>query len=52
MPVGIPANGELVAMTYKVTLGANTDRLYCMVGWTGAASGTVKVSDVPFYKVA
>jgi lysophospholipase L1-like esterase len=52
VPVGIPASGEVVAVTNKITVQANIDRLYAMVGWTGAASGTVEVSDVSFYKVA
>jgi hypothetical protein len=39
-------------MTYKITWPANTDRVYVAVEWTGAASGTVEVSDAAFYKVA
>jgi hypothetical protein len=51
VPVGFPASGELVAVTTKVTLPANTDRVYAAVMWTGAASGVIEVSDVSFYKV-
>jgi lysophospholipase L1-like esterase len=52
VPVGFPSSGECVAITTKVTLPANTDRVYAAVMWTGAASGTVEVSDVSFYKVS
>ena len=50
--VGIPADGEIVAITARLTLPANVANLYMAVGWQGMASGTVKVSDVAFWKNA
>ena len=47
---GFPADGECVAMTYRATIPADTDRLYLGIGWQGAQSGTVEVSDLTFWR--
>lgn len=52
IPAGVPSDGEAVAITVRTTIPASTDRLYVMVGWRGAASGTVEVRDLSVYKVA
>jgi hypothetical protein len=45
-PNGIPASGELVAVSYKITIPASTDRLYVEAGWQRAASGVIEVEDL------
>lgn len=50
-PVGVPSSGELVAVTWRTTIPANTTNLYCTFGWIGAASVVVEVSDICVRKV-
>ncbi len=52
IPAGVPPSGELVAVTHRFTIPATTDRLYVTVGWVGAASASVEVSDLAVHKVA
>lgn len=50
-PVSYPSEGEATITTVKVALGPNSNRLYLRIGWYGAASGIVEVSDLRVYKV-
>jgi hypothetical protein len=50
VPAGLPADTDLHLLTPKLTLPANTDRLYIAVGWQHLAAGTVNVSDLMAWK--
>lgn len=49
---GIPASGEVVLVTTRLTIPANTANLYIALGWLGIASGTLEVTELSVYKNA
>lgn len=46
VPVGMPTSGEVVAQLPRITVLPNVDKLYVTLGFRGAASVNVEVSDV------
>lgn len=50
VPVGVPSSGDMVVATFRFTMPSGVDRLYIDLGWQGAASGRVEVSDLAVAK--
>lgn len=52
IPVGVPAAGDMVVATFRFTMPTGVDRLYVDLGWQGAASMHLEVSDLAVSKLA
>jgi len=42
--------GDVVMLTYRITLEENVNRLYLALGWNGMADGVVEISDFSVWK--
>lgn len=51
VPAGAPTSGDMVLQLPKFTIGPDVDRMYLAVGFWGAASVNVEVTDVAATKV-